>query len=349
MTLSLEFLKQKPYRATTFARPVINLIGFPITALLFNTQIERMLDWANTYESKTVCVANVHMLMEAHWHKEFSAVLRSADMVTPDGMPLVWMMRLLGAKKQNRVAGMDILLSLCKLAPQRNVSLFFLGSETETLERIRTRIYQEFPEVQIAGMEPLPFRPLTQAEDNAIIQKIKDSGAGIVLVSLGCPKQEYWMHQHKNKIPAVMIGLGGAFPVFAQLHKWAPLWMRNLGLEWFYRLIQEPRRLWHRYFKTIPPFIWLALVQLVNLRLNSLAVRTTSRTGSNSSSQATDTKKLLKPSVDYDRWGVQTGDLRKRKDAQTGNKTVENGIWQRKSTTTVIIENQPSNNGTISH
>jgi N-acetylglucosaminyldiphosphoundecaprenol N-acetyl-beta-D-mannosaminyltransferase len=116
-------------------------------------------------------------------------------------------------------------------------------------------------------MEPLPFRPLTQAEDNAIIQKIHDSGAGIVLVSLGCPKQEYWMNQHKDKIQAVMVGLGGVFPVYAGIHKRAPLWIRNLGLEWFYRLIQEPRRLWKRYRTTIPPFIWLAFRQLLSSKL----------------------------------------------------------------------------------
>jgi N-acetylglucosaminyldiphosphoundecaprenol N-acetyl-beta-D-mannosaminyltransferase len=112
-------------------------------------------------------------------------------------------------------------------------------------------------------MEPLPFRPLTQAEDEALIQKIHESGAGLVFVSLGCPKQEYWMAQHKNKIQAVMLGVGGVFPVYAGLHKRAPRRVREWGLEWLYRLIQEPRRLWKRYFETIPPFMWLAIKQLL--------------------------------------------------------------------------------------
>jgi N-acetylglucosaminyldiphosphoundecaprenol N-acetyl-beta-D-mannosaminyltransferase len=240
-----------------------NVIGFSVTALPFAAQIKLILEWASSYESKVVCVANVHMLTEAYWHPEFSSVLKAADLVTPDGMPLVWMMKLMGVQDQNRVAGMDILLSLCQLAPLQNISVFFLGSEATILEKMKMKLEQEFPKLQIAGMEPLPFRPLTREEDDAIIQKIHTSEAGLVLVSLGCPKQECWMHQHKDKIQAVMIGLGGVFPVLAGVHKRAPLWVQNSGLEWFYRLIQEPRRLWSRYLKTIPPFILLALRQLI--------------------------------------------------------------------------------------
>lgn len=264
-----QVLESLELKITTSEVPkhVINVIGSPVTAAPFNDQIEMMLTWASSHESKVVCVANVHMLTEAYWHPEFAAVLKSADIVTPDGMPLVWMMRLMGARDQNRVAGMDILLSLCKLASQRNISIFFLGSEATILEKMRTKLEHEFSDLQIAGMEPLPFRPLTPAEDDAIIQKIHESGAGLVLVSLGCPKQEYWMNQHKDKIQAVMIGLGGVFPVLAGIQKRAPLWMRNAGLEWFYRLIQEPRRLWSRYINTIPPFIWLALKQLLTSKL----------------------------------------------------------------------------------
>lgn len=242
---------------------VINVIGSPITALPFDEQIKMIVEWASSHESKTVCVANVHMLTEAYWHPEFSALLRSADLVTPDGMPLVWMMRLMGERDQNRVAGMDILLSLCQLAPLRNISIFFLGSEARILDKMREKLEHEFPELQIVGMEPLPFRPLRPAEDDAVIQKIHESGAELVLVSLGCPKQEYWISQHKGKIQAVMIGLGGVIPVVAGIHKRAPLWMREVGLEWFYRLIQEPRRLWSRYMKTIPFFMCLALRQLL--------------------------------------------------------------------------------------
>lgn len=254
----------------------IHVIGAPVTAAPFDRQIETILAWASKRTSKVVCVANVHMLTEAYWHPEFHTVLACADLVTPDGMPLVWMMNLMGARHQNRVAGLDIMLSLCHQAPQHRIKVFFLGSEASILEQMRKRLERDFPTLEIAGMEPLPFRPLTRAEDAAIIQKIHDSGAGIVLVALGCPKQEYWMEQHKDKIHAVMIGVGGVFPVYAGVHKRAPAWMRNLGLEWFYRLVQEPRRLWKRYSTTIPLFVWLAVKQLLT---QGLGVRKEKGTG----------------------------------------------------------------------
>lgn len=246
--------------------PVHNVIGFPITALPFDAQIDLMLQWAGDRLSKVVCVANVHMLMEAHSNPEFASVLSNADVITPDGMPLVWLMNVLGNYRQDRVAGMDILLALGKRMPASKVSVFFLGSDRTTLQRIRARLNREFPRLRIAGMEPLPFRPLTPEEDEAIVQKVNDSGAGIVLVSLGCPKQEIWIHQHRDRVKGVMIGLGGAFPVYAGVHKWAPVWMRKAGFEWFYRLIQEPRRLWKRYYNTIPPFVYLATKQVMSER-----------------------------------------------------------------------------------
>ncbi|WP_009632917.1 WecB/TagA/CpsF family glycosyltransferase [Synechocystis sp. PCC 7509] len=244
-------------------KPIVNLLGSPVTALSFDTQIKTILEWASNYESRFICVANVHMLMEAYWKSEFSLILKKADMVAPDGMPLVWMMKLMGIRQQNRVAGMDVLMELCRLATKQNISIFFLGSEESILKKMRANLKQQFPSLEIADMVSLPFRPLTPTEDEAIVQKINQSKAKLVLVSLGCPKQEIWMSEHKDKIQAVMIGLGGVFPVLAGIHKKAPLWIQNLGLEWLYRLIQEPRRLWRRYAFTIPPFLWLSVRQLV--------------------------------------------------------------------------------------
>jgi N-acetylglucosaminyldiphosphoundecaprenol N-acetyl-beta-D-mannosaminyltransferase len=243
--------------------PAQSVIGFPVTALPFDQQIAVIMKWARSRLSKVVCVANVHMLTEASWDSALASVLHDADLVTPDGMPLVWMVRLLGYYQQDRVAGMDILLSVCELAPAEKISIFFLGSEAPILASMRVRLMREFPNLTIAGMEPLPFRPLTPAEDAAIVQKIHDSGAGIVFVSLGCPKQEFWMGQHKRKLDAVMIGIGGVFPIYAGIYKRAPYFIRESGLEWLYRLVQEPRRLWGRYSKTIPPFLWLACKQLL--------------------------------------------------------------------------------------
>ena len=246
------------------ALPTRKVLDFPITALRLNEQIQTILQWASEHKSKTVCVANVHMLMEAHWNPEFAGVLKDADIVTPDGMPLVWMMKKLGATSQDRVAGLDILASICRSAPKEDVSIFFLGSQKQILSGMRSKLKEEYPDLNIAAMEPLPFRPLTESEDEELINKINESGAGIVFVSLGCPKQEKWMSEHKDKVHAVMIGLGGAFPVYAGLQKRAPRIVRQSGFEWLYRWLQEPRRLWGRYTKTIPPFMWLAMKQLIS-------------------------------------------------------------------------------------
>jgi N-acetylglucosaminyldiphosphoundecaprenol N-acetyl-beta-D-mannosaminyltransferase len=158
------------------------------------------------------------------------------------------------------------MLTLCGRAIQENVSLFLLGSEANVLERMQERFQREFPGLQIAGVKPLPFRPLIEAENEAITHLINQSGAGIVLVSLGCPKQEAWIAQQQGKIQAVMIGLGGAFPVYAGLKRRAPYPIQAAGLEWLYRLLQEPGRLWGRYTSTIPLFLWLALKQLFQNR-----------------------------------------------------------------------------------
>lgn len=243
--------------------PKQRVLDFPITALRFDDQIQTILRWAEARESKTICVANVHMLMEAYWNPEFGNVLNNADIITPDGMPLVWMMRLLGARYQDRVAGMDLFLALCKQAQAKNLSVFFAGSQPDILSLMQKRLEQEFPKLKIAGMEPLPFRPMTETEDKALIKMINNSGAGLVFVSLGCPKQENWIAQHKDKIQSVMIGLGGVFPVYAGIHKRAPRMIRDLGFEWLYRWMQEPRRLWNRYTQTIPAFMLLATKQLL--------------------------------------------------------------------------------------
>lgn len=246
----------------------VNVVSSPISALPFDRQIDVMVDWAKQKVSKFVCVANVHMLMEAHWNKDFQAVLEKADLVTPDGMPLVWLLRVFGFKDQDRVAGLDILLALCKRAELEGQSVLFVGSTEETLSRIRCRLLSDFPNLKLAGMIAPPFRDLTFDEDKHLVHNINRSGATIVFVAFGCPKQESWMAQHRDRIDAVMVGLGAAFPLYAGNHQRAPLWVREHGLEWIYRLIQEPGRLWKRYITTIPPFLWLASKQIIQLFIN---------------------------------------------------------------------------------
>lgn len=252
--------------------PITYLLNSPVSSLQFEEQMFLIMRWARARESRSVFLANVHMLMEAYWNKDFAAVLKNGDLVSSDGMPLVWMLRRLGIHNQDRVAGMDVFLRLCELAQQSQVKVFFLGSQKKILEKIKEKLEQEFPVLQIAGMEDLPFKPLSKQEDEALVEKVNQSQAGLIFVCLGCPKQEIWISQHQNKIQAVMIGVGAVFPLYADIYKRAPSYIRDSGLEWLYRFLQEPRRLWHRYRKTIPPFIYLAIKQLLTqIKSNSPA------------------------------------------------------------------------------
>jgi N-acetylglucosaminyldiphosphoundecaprenol N-acetyl-beta-D-mannosaminyltransferase len=248
---------------------VQSVIGFPVTALSFQKQVEWILTWAQQRLSKVVCVANVHMLTEASWDPSLASVLYEADLITPDGMPLVWMVEWLRRSPQDRVAGMDLMQSVCQAAMEQNVSVYFLGSESAVLHRMKNRLMREFPALKIAGIEPLPMLSLPIDVDAAVVQRVNASGAGIVFVSLGCPKQEKWMMAYRHGIDAVMIGVGGVFPIYAGLQHRAPTFIRTAGLEWLYRLVQEPQRLWKRYSRTIPPFVWMACKQLWHARQQS--------------------------------------------------------------------------------
>ncbi len=247
---------------STAPLPRTEVVGSLITALPFEKQTDMIVGWAVRRASKVACVANVHMLMEAHWNPAFRTILNHADLVTPDGMPLVWMMRLMGRFNQDRVAGMELFLSLCEQASERGIGVCLVGSTPDVLKAMCDRLQNDFPTLNVVSTEPLPFRELTEEEDRQLVEHINGSEAGIVFVALGCPKQEYWMTAHRDSIKAAMVGIGGVFPVYAGLQKWAPRWCRYAGLEWLYRLIQEPKRLWKRYASTIPLFILLSLYQL---------------------------------------------------------------------------------------
>ena len=248
---SVEAVEEQHTSRSGSGAPTATVVGVPVTALGFKDHVSLICKWAQGAPTgRIVCVANVHMLVEAQRHRRFRGLLHRADLVTPDGMPLVWVMRSSRAPRQHRVAGMDLLPALCSVAERRRIPVYFLGSTEAVLGHMRKRLRAEHPQLSIVGMESPPFRPLTDEEDNALVRRINASGARIVFVSLGCPKQERWMHSHRKRIGAVMVGVGGAFPVYAGLQRRAPRLLRFLGLEWFYRLAREPRRLWKRYLIT---------------------------------------------------------------------------------------------------
>ena len=246
--------------------PKKEVINVPLTCIPFDEQMMLILRWAKTRASKAVCLANVHMLMEARRNPWYKDVLRKADLVTPDGKPLVLMLRRLGIMHQNQVAGMEVFENLCDLAQDANISVYFLGSTPEILDKMERRIKDEYPILKIAGMKSIPFMSvdeIRETKDDDLIEEVNSSGAGIVFVCLGCPKQEAWMSQYQGSIKGVMIGVGAVFAMYAGLTPRAPHIIQHAGMEWLYRLVQEPRRLWHRYSSTIPPFLYLAAKQLM--------------------------------------------------------------------------------------
>ena len=235
----------------------LKLISFGVSTGPYEEFVDQIINLGLSRTSAYICVANVHMVVEAWLNREFANIVNGAEIVTPDGMPLVKALKLLYSVSQERVAGMDLMPDILAFSEKSNCSIYLYGSTEEVLGRIASRIAIEYPSLKLVGMYSPPFHPLTEEEDKAVIEAINRSGANIVLVSLGCPKQEIWMAGHKGKINAVMVGIGGAFPVFSGLQKRAPKWMRDHSLEWFYRLLQEPRRLLTRYLFTNTLFLGL--------------------------------------------------------------------------------------------
>lgn len=245
------------------SRVTASVIGSPIDCVDWEGSLARLQLWASEHESRVVCICNAHSVVTARQDKEFAAAVNSADMATPDGAPVAWLMRRLGASGQERINGPDLMLKYCEAAAKRGESIYLYGGAETTLSILRDQLPKRFPGLVIAGSHSPPFRALTEEEDAAIVRDINDSGAGTVWVSLGCPKQEKWMAAHRGRINGVMIGVGAAFDYHAGVISRAPLWMQNNGLEWLHRLASEPRRLWKRYFVTNTLFIWHAARQLM--------------------------------------------------------------------------------------
>lgn len=222
-----------------------------------------MRGWASRRESRYVCICNAHSVVTALHDRDFAAAIAHADMATPDGAPVAWMLRRLGRPAQGRVSGPDLMWQYCQTVTDSSDGIFLYGAAPETLDLLEQSLRANFPKLAISGKRSPPFRPLTAAEEQADIDLINASGAGIIWVSLGCPKQELWMARHVGRIQAVMVGVGAAFDFHAGKVSRASPWMQRAGLEWLHRLASEPRRLWRRYLVTNTLFIVHAVRQLV--------------------------------------------------------------------------------------
>lgn len=238
------------------------ILGAFIDAPDWKTALERVSGWAARGESRYVCICNVHSVVTTGQDDEFSRVVSEADMATPDGAPVAWMLRKLGFAGQQRINGPDLMWKYCEQASKRGESIFLYGGSDETLAILQPKLLAAFPGLKIAGAISPPFRALSAEEDAADVAQMNASGAGTVWVSLGCPKQEKWMAAHRGRINAVMIGVGAAFDYHAGTIVRAPLWMQRYGLEWFHRLCSEPGRLWRRYLVTNTLFVLGAIKQL---------------------------------------------------------------------------------------
>jgi N-acetylglucosaminyldiphosphoundecaprenol N-acetyl-beta-D-mannosaminyltransferase len=242
------------------------IIGLGVDRTNYQSAVQGILDWALRGESRYVCVANVHMVMEAYDDAEFRQIVNAADLVTPDGMPLVWVMRLQGLRQQERVYGPALTQFVLEAANREGIPVGFYGSTPQTLEKLKRNVQERYPSLKIAYLYAPPFRPLTTEEDEEVVRAINDSGTRILFVGLGCPKQERWMAAHKGRVQAVMLGVGAAFDFLAGVKPQAPHWMQRAGLEWLFRLLTEPRRLWRRYLINNPRFVLLVLLQWSGLR-----------------------------------------------------------------------------------
>lgn len=217
--------------------------------------------------SRSVCVANVHMVIEAYKHPELAHIIDSADYVITDGMPLIWYLKNIYNIQQERIAGMDLLPELLSRAETQGQSVYFYGGTEEMLDRTRAYIKEMFPGLTVAGTYSPPFRNLTAEEKEAVIDTINQAAPTWVFVVLGCPKQEEWMASMKGAIRAVMVGVGGALPVMVGMLRRAPVWMQKIGCEWLFRLWQEPRRLWKRYGVTNSLFLYLFVKEFVQRKI----------------------------------------------------------------------------------
>lgn len=243
-------------------RSVGAVMGVQIDALDCEATINRLLTWARAKESRYVAICNVHVVVTASRDTDFQWVINKADMATPDGAPVAWMLRRMGFAGQARISGPDLMWALCAHCAADGMPVYFYGSTGATLAQLEERLRAAFPALRFTAESP-PFRALSVDEDAAAVDRINASGAGIVFVGLGCPKQERWMAVHRDRIKAVMIGVGAAFDFHAGTLRRAPSWMRDNGLEWLHRLASEPRRLWRRYLVTNTLFVLGAARQLL--------------------------------------------------------------------------------------
>ena len=241
----------------------VEIVSLRVNVVNHESAIDKIRELVEKQNGGYVCFSTVHMIMESFDNPDYGARVNRADLVIPDGMPLVWMQKLHKETRATRVRANDLMIMLCAYAEKNNLSVGFYGGKQSVIDRILERASKDYPRLKIAYAFSPPFRPLTDEEDAAITAEINEKKPDILFMGLGCPKQENWMSAHKDTVKAVMLGVGASFDFFAGNVKESPEWLGKLGLEWLFRLTQEPQRLWRRYLILNPRFMRLAIGQML--------------------------------------------------------------------------------------
>lgn len=265
--------------ASRHALPHRYVLGMRIDHIEFLDAVGLISRWAAAAptRSRSICAANVHMVMEAHDDVAFRALVNGAELVVPDGVPTVWALRELGLPQRHRVrVTPDLLVELLVVCELKGVKLGLYGGTHEILRAFSAFLLNATPQLEVVYAYSPPFRSLTVAEDERVVEQITAAGVQLLLVGIGCPKQEAWMAAHADRMNCVMFGVGAAFDMFGGRTRNAPVWMRDTGIEWLFRLFSEPRRLWRRHLFNDPRF--LALFALQSMRERS-AMGRRERTG----------------------------------------------------------------------
>jgi N-acetylglucosaminyldiphosphoundecaprenol N-acetyl-beta-D-mannosaminyltransferase len=251
------------------ARPPVGarVLDVPVTALGRADAAEWVVRWAAEATARVVCAVNVHMVMEAHDDPAYAAVVSRAEMAVADGRPVWWACRLLGDTGAEHLRGEDLLLAICAAAQRLGLPVGFYGSTDDTLSAAEAELRRRYPDLRVTLRLAPPFRRLDAAEERRTVAEIEASGARILFVALGCPKQERWMDEHRATLTCVMIGVGAAVDMLAGTVPAAPRAVQRFGLEWLYRLLKEPGRLWRRYARHNGRFVLLAARQIVTGRV----------------------------------------------------------------------------------
>lgn len=232
-----------------------SILGVNVAVTNMSQIIKYILENIHQLKGEYITLSNVHTTVLSYENKDYRMIQNRAFLALPDGSPLSYVQRLRGFQDARQTAGPDLMDRMWQLTENTDIKHYFYGGSPEAIENLKKNLKKKYPNLKIAGMESPPFRKLTEEEDTAAVKRINESGADIVWVGLGAPKQEQWMYNHKGKVEALMFGVGAGFDFHAGTVKRAPKWMREHYLEWFYRLIQDPKRLWKRYIETNAKFV----------------------------------------------------------------------------------------------